>query len=150
MEALTPVISLRSVTPHNFHEVIHLAVPEDQKGFVASNAYSLAEAGIFPHRLPLAIYAGEIPVGFLMYAYIEESQQHWIFRLMIAADEQRRGYGRAAMRLAIERMGAIPGCRQIYISYEPQNDVARKLYARLGFRINGEIIGGEEVAVLDL
>ena len=149
MNEFLPVISLRAVTPQNFSAVIHLSVREDQKNFVASNAYSLAEAGIFPHRTPLAIYAAETPVGFLMYAFIEENQRHWIFRLMIAADQQGRGYGRAAMRLALERMRAIPGCSQIYISYEPENDVARKLYASLGFRINGEIEGGEEVAVLD-
>ncbi len=30
------------------------------------------------------------------------------------------------------------------------NDVARKLYGSLGFRITGEIFEGEEVACLDL
>ena len=149
MAEQNPHISLRAVTPQNFSEVIGLKVREDQKNFVASNAYSLAEAGIFPHRTPLAICAGKTPVGFLMYAFIEENQRHWIFRLMIAASQQGLGYGRAAMHLALERMRAIPGCSQIYISYEPENDVARRLYASLGFRINGEIEGGEEVAVLD-
>ncbi|MBE0697007.1 MAG: GNAT family N-acetyltransferase, partial [Anaerolineaceae bacterium] len=106
----SPIISLRPITPQNFREVIRLQVSEDQKNFVASNAYSLAEAGVFPHRSPLAIYADETPVGFLMSAFDEETQRHWIFRLMIAASQQGHGYGRAAMRLLIERMRAIPGC----------------------------------------
>ncbi len=146
----TTLISLRPVTQENYRQVIQLKVREDQKGFVATNAESLAEAYVFPYRYPLAIYAGETPIGFLLYVYLEERQQHWIFRLMIAAENQGRGYGRTAMRLLIERMHAIPGCNQIYISYEPENDVARKLYGSLGFRITGEIFEGEEVACLDL
>ena len=143
-------ISLRAVTPENFKEVITLQVREDQKKFVASNLYSLAEAYVFPQRTPLAIYADETLVGFLMYAYIETSQNHWIFRLMIAADQQARGYGREAMRLLIDRMRAIPGCSKIYISYEFENDPARTLYASLGFHPNGEVFEDEEIAVLTL
>ncbi len=146
----TTVISLRPITQENFHQVIHLKVREDQRGFVATNAESLAEAYVFPYRYPLAIYADETPIGFLMYVHLEERQQHWIFRLMIAAENQGRGYGRTAMRLLIERMRVIQGCNQIYISYELENDVARKLYGSLGFRITGEIFEGEEVACLDL
>jgi diamine N-acetyltransferase len=150
MSENTPIITLRPVTPENYEAIISMKVRDDQKHFVASNIYSLAEAGVFPQRYPLAIYAGETPVGFLMSAYLPETQRHWIFRLMIAAEHQGRGCGRAAMRLLIERMRAVPGCGEIYISYEPENDVARQLYASLGFRINGEIEGGEEVAVLNL
>ncbi len=69
---------------------------------------------------------------------------------MIAEAHQRRGYGREAMRLLIERMRAIPGCRQISISYGPENNEARTLYSSLGFRITGEYEGEEEVARLDL
>ncbi len=144
-----PAITLRPITPQNYDEVISTFVHEEQKNFVAPNVFSIAEAGVFPKRYPLAIYADETPVGFLMSAFIEETQRHWILRLMIAADQQQRGYGRAAMHLLIERMRTIPGCNKIYIGYKPENDVARKLYSSLGFYINGEIDGGEEIAVLD-
>jgi diamine N-acetyltransferase len=150
MSKLTPDISLREITPQNYKAIISMQVREDQKNFVASNVHSLAQAYVFPDRSPLAIYADETPVGFLMYAYLEERQQHWIFRLMVAAAYQGRGYGRAAMRLLIERMRAIPGCRQIYISYEPENQAARALYASLGFFADGTVEGGEEVACLEL
>ncbi len=146
----SPEVSLREVTPQNFYDIVSMQVREDQKNFVASNVFSLAQARVFPCRYPLAIYVDETPVGFFMSAYWEERQQHWIFRLMIAADHQGKGYGRAAMRLAIERMRAIPGCRQIYISYEPENAVAKGLYASLGFVVTGEFVGGEEVACLEL
>jgi diamine N-acetyltransferase len=150
MSKPTSEISLREITPENYSSIISMQVREDQKGFVASNVHSLAEAHVFPGRCPLAIYADETPVGFLMYVNLEDRQQHWIFRLMIAAEHQGQGYGRAAMLLLIDRMRAIPDCRQIYISYEPENDVARKLYASLGFAATGEFEGGEEVARLEL
>ena len=35
-------------------------------------------------------------------------------------------------------------------SYEPENEVAKKLYVSFGFVPNGEMDGDEEVAVLDL
>ena len=40
--------------------------------------------------------------------------------------------------------------RMVGISYEPENDIARKLYASLGFRVTGEVVGGEVVALLQL
>ena len=38
-------ITLREVTMENFYECIKLTVNEDQKNFVASNTFSLAEGG---------------------------------------------------------------------------------------------------------
>jgi len=150
MTEASPIISLREITPENYSAVVRMQVRDDQKGFVASNQASLAEAYVFPGRFPLAVYADETPVGFVMYVDWQERQQYWIFRVMIAADQQGRGYGQAAMRLLVDRMRAIPGCRQIYISYEPHNQPARALYASLGFVITGEIVEEEEVARLDL
>src|SRR5512135_1477399 len=98
MTGTLPTISLRKITPQNYEAVINMQVREEQKNFVASNLASLAEAYVFPNRHPLAIYADETPVGFLMSTFWEERQQHWIFRLMIAAEHQGRGYGRAAMQ----------------------------------------------------
>lgn len=142
-------VTLRDITPANWEAIIAMKVREDQKNFVASNLYSLAEAKIFPDCVPLAIYAAEQPVGFLMYAYEDERREWWIFRLMIAQEEQGKGYGRAAMRLAIERMRAIPGCNRIFISFEPENSIAEQLYRSLGFVSNDETFHGEVVYRLD-
>jgi diamine N-acetyltransferase len=141
-------ISLRDITAENFEAVITLSVCEDQKNFVASNLYSIAEAKVYPDLVPLAIYAGEDLVGFTMFGFWPERNEYWIARLMIDAAHQRKGYGRAAMRLVIDRLRSTPGCGGIFISYEPQNTAARALYASLGFVITGEILEAEEVACL--
>jgi len=143
-------ITLREITPENWEAILKLAVRDDQKNFVASNLYSLAEAKVFPEHVPLAIYAGEQPVGFLMYTFERDRKEWWIFRLMIVANEQGKGYGRAAMQQAVARMRLQPGCRQIFISFEPENAPAEQLYRSLGFVPNNEVWGGEVVFRLDL
>ena len=144
------MITLREITPDNWREIIALKVREDQRHFVESNVGSLAEAKVFPEHVPLAVYADEKPVGFVMYTYVDERKEHWIFRLMLADGEQNKGYGREAMRLTVQQMRERYGCQKIFISFEPENAVAEHLYASLGFRPTGEVLGGEVVYRLDL
>jgi diamine N-acetyltransferase len=142
------LIELREITMENFREVIKLSVAEHQKGFVASNMYSLAEAKADGVSNPLAIYAGDQMVGFTMYCFDPDTGTGYIDRLMVAADHQGRGYGRAAMMTVINRLRKTPGCRLIRTSFEPTNAVAESLYESLGFRKTGEIEHGEVVMVI--
>jgi diamine N-acetyltransferase len=59
-------VTLQDITMDNFRECIQLRVGEAQKDFVASNMYSLAEAQADKVSNPLAIYAGDEMVGFIM------------------------------------------------------------------------------------
>ena len=49
-------VSLRPITPENLDECISLKVADHQKGFVAPNIYSLAEASVSPNYHPFGIY----------------------------------------------------------------------------------------------
>ena len=69
---------------------------------------------------------------------------------MIDAQHQGKGYGTAALRLLIDLMVERHGCGEIFLGYAPANDVADRLYARMGFAPTGEVVGGEIVARLDL
>jgi diamine N-acetyltransferase len=143
-------VTLRPLTPANWQECIKLRVREDQLSFVAPNLYSLAEARIYPECVPLAIYAGETMVGFLMYALSSEDQRHWLIRFMIDGRFQGKGYGRAALSLAIDAIRLLPGCERIYLSYEPENTHAEQLYAGFGFIPTGEVLDGEKVVCMEL
>jgi diamine N-acetyltransferase len=143
-------IELREITMENFRECIDLSVAEHQGGLVASNMYSLAEAKADGVSNPLAVYADGRMVGFTMYCFDPKSGIGYIDRLMVAADHQGRGYGRAAMTEVIERLRGTAGCRCIRTSFEPTNAVAEALYESLGFRRTGEIHDGEVVAVLEV
>lgn len=143
-------IELREITMENFRECIGLTVAENQRDFVASNMYSLAEAKADGVSIPLAVYAGDTMVGFIMYWFDAEHGIGYIDRLMVAAEHQGRGYGRAAMTEVIGRLTKEPRCTTIRTSFEPANAVAEGLYESLGFRRTGEMCHGEVVVVLEL
>ena len=142
-------IELREITQGNFRECIALSVADDQRDFVASNLYSLAEAKADGVSIPLAIYAGEVMVGFTMYRLDAERGTGHVDRLMVAKEHQHHGYGRAAMLGVINRLRNTPGCVQVVTSFVPTNTVADALYDSLGFRRTGEVHYGETVVALE-
>lgn len=146
----TPVLTLREINMDNFRECIRLSVAEDQREFVASNMYSLAEAKADGVSNPLAIYADETMVGFAMYWFDAEHNLGYIDRLMVDQRFQGQGYGRFAMTEVIRRLKENPGCQRIHISFHPDNHAAEGLYYSLGFRRNGEMEEGEVVMMLEL
>jgi diamine N-acetyltransferase len=127
-------VTLKSVTADNWQTCIDLKVKDEQADFVPSNLYSIAEAQFYPQADPLAIYNGQDQmVGFVLYGVDVKSGKWKIFRLMIAREHQGKGYGRAAMEHVIRRLSAQPGCDEILIVYQVENEAASRLYTSLGF-----------------
>ena len=143
------MVELSPVTKDNFAAIINLEVSQDQQQYVASNLYSIAESKVYPECVPLGIYAKDKPVGFLMYAFNQEDGSYWVARLMIDRYFQGKGYGKAALELAIEQLKNKPICNHVKLSIEPGNHTAEKIYASLGFKKTSEIVDGEEVMRLD-
>jgi diamine N-acetyltransferase len=149
---------IRPVTKENWNELIKLKVREDQKNFVASNLYSIAQAQFGDEYEghwdlhPFGIYEGDTPVGFLMYGlnFTHPKQQAYIQRLMVDEKYQGKGYGRFGMEKMLDIFRLDERIKEVSISYEPENEGARKLYASLGFVETGEIVEDEVVAVLKL
>lgn len=75
-----------------------------------------------------------------------------IWRLMIDEKYQGHGYGKEAIRLALEFIRSFPcgKAEYCYLSYEPENVGVKRLYSKFGFIENGEMDGEEIVAVLKL
>ena len=145
-------VTLREITADNWRACVKLKVAPEQERFVASNVFSLAQSKYEPELIPMGIYDGEMMVGFLMYRPMDFGVGRvWaIYRLMVAHDQQGKGYGRAGMVALLERLRAIPGYNAVLISFVPDNDAARKLYASLGFTDTGEVDDGEIVYRLAL
>jgi diamine N-acetyltransferase len=150
-------LSIRHVTKENWRSLIKLKVRDDQSHFVASNLYSIAESkfgsdeadGSHWDLEPYGIYDGDTPVGFLMYGYNFQypDYQAFILRLMVDENHQGKGYGKFGMEKMLEIFRADERIRSVGISYEPNNEGARKLYASLGFVETGRILDGEAEAV---
>ncbi|MCS0670727.1 N-acetyltransferase [Cytobacillus firmus] len=139
------MIEFKEIDRHNFFDVIDLRVAEEQKSFVAPNVFSLAQAKAFPECDCLAIYQDDVLVGFTMYCMDFDDKEYWIYRLMIDAKHQSKGYGKEAMEKLIERIKQDQDHRVIYLSFEPENSLAKQLYEKLGFEADGRIIDGEIV-----
>ena len=75
-----------------------------------------------------------------------------LWRMMIDQRHQNRGYGREALRLALEFIRTLP-CGKAeccWLSYAPENEAARHLYHEFEFMETGEMDGEECIAVLKL
>jgi diamine N-acetyltransferase len=139
-------IRLRPVDRENWEECILLSVREDQKAFVASNVYSLAQARVQDECVPMAVYRDECMVGFLMYAKDRVEEHYWVYRLMVDQRFQGQGIARQAMYELMCELAHRSDFDKLRISYEPDNMAAAHLYQSLGFTTTGEVIEGEVVA----
>ena len=139
-------VRLIPVGPAERAAVAALALADDQRELVASNAESLEEADTDPAARPRAIVAGDRVVGFLMYELIDRGRAANIYRFMIDRTAQGRGLGRAALDRLLAEIAALPGVATIEICYVPENVGARRLYAAAGFVEVGVDEDGEIIA----
>lgn len=142
-------VTVREITEKNFHECIGLKVRDDQP-YVASNVYSIAQSKVEPIFIPLAIYAEETMVGFMMYALNYPEKNLYLCRFMIDQRYQHQGLGKAALDRVKEIAMQDPGIESIELSTRPDNLYGIKFYAKFGFKDTGALDGDEEVFVLDL
>lgn len=139
MSESNQVITLREINEENYEECIALDVNEEQRAFVASNIYSIAQAYIYRETVKIfGIYAEEILRGFVMLNLEKKKDEYWICRFMIDKNYQRMGYGKEAMKEIVEFLKK-EGTRNIKISFEPENMPAMRLYSACGFKETGEV-----------
>ena len=160
------MIHLEKVTGKNVWDILKLEVAEAQRAFVAANEVSIIEAYTAitgnGHAFPFGIYDGDTLVGFLMIGF--DVDDYWddapeiargnynLWRLMIDKNHQGRGFGKEAVRLALELIRTFPCGEAVYcwLSYEPENRAARQLYQSFGFEETGEMDGEEIIAAVKL
>lgn len=160
------MIRLEKINSKNVWSITKLHVSKNQEDFVAPNTQSIIEAyttitanGI---ALPFGIYEDDTPIGFLMIGY--DADDEWdgapkiakgnynLWRFMIDEKYQGKGYGKQALQLALDYIKTYPcgKAKYCYLSYEPENIKAKKLYSSFGFVENGEYDEDEVVAILKL
>jgi diamine N-acetyltransferase len=140
------VVTLREITCENIRAVLGLSVaPEQRIVYPRSNGYSIAEGHYPDDDDPVwmrVIYADETPVGFLMTSEARDLGEYFLWRLMVDAQHQRKGYGSRAVRLLIERIKASGNARKLLTSHLKGDGDAGGFYRKLGFAYTGEVIHG--------
>jgi Acetyltransferases, including N-acetylases of ribosomal proteins len=160
------MLRLEKINGKNIWDILKLCVSEEQKSFVAGNDISIIEAYISitgnGYAFPFGIYEEDTPIGFLMIGF--DTDDYWddapliargnynLWRLMIDRNHQNKGYGKEAVRLALNFIKTFPcgEAEYCWLSYEPGNEAAGRLYHSFGFVENGEMDGEELIAILKL
>lgn len=141
-----PHVSLREVDAGNWRDCAAVQMAEHQRDFVMPVSYYLALCHYGQAWHPLAIFGGEEVVGFVMWAVDPDDRSGWIGGLTIDSAWQGRGLGRAAVENLLLCLRRDRGCSTAALSYSPDNQAARALYASLGFVETGEMEDDEIVA----
>lgn len=138
-------VSLQPVTKDNWIKCIDLRLQPEQVGNLASNVETIAESKFEPDNILRAIYLDRAVIGMLAYSMEDEPpdpEVYWLFRFMIDKDYQNQGYGTKALELLFKEISCLGG-KKIYTTHKPTNEVAGKLYRKVGFSYNGELHYGE-------
>ncbi len=143
-------LTLRPVDSQNWRDVAALQVTEAQQAFVAEPNYYLVLCCYGSSWRPLAVYAGERVIGFMMWAIDPLGGSCWLGGIRIDQAYQGQGYGREAVQAAVLMLSKAEGYQEFALSYSPSNIVAKHLYAQLGFVETGEWEGDEIVARLSV
>jgi diamine N-acetyltransferase len=143
------LVSLRAIDETNREAVEALRVTPAQELFVSGVGESLQEAIDEPdgRALHWAVYADDTPVGFVMISddvgapgYIA----HYLWRLLIDARFQRRGYGTATLDLIADYFRT-RGVEEMWTSAGQGDGSPIDFYERYGFERAGPIVFDDEV-----
>ncbi len=127
-------IQLKVIDQSNYQECIDLCVSEDQKDYVAPNILSLVQCAYEPDFHPLAIYRGDVLVGFILYDFDLDINGWSMSRFMIGADFQGKGYGRESLSKFLAYFNGRYGNVRLYTSAALDNAIAIGLYEFFGFK----------------
>jgi diamine N-acetyltransferase len=152
------MLEKREVTRDTLWPLIRLEVRADQRDLVSPNIKTFAEAPYETGARVWGLWDGDAPVGLMAMVHPGEYQffqpeddreAAYLWRLMIAAPFQGRGYGRQAIAMAVEVAQAW-GCPRITagVSDVPHSNMG--FYERQGFRWTGRYEEGEKVIVRDV
>ncbi len=141
-------LALREITAATVRAVVALDVAEEQRGYVASNAVSIAEAHFNSGAWFSAAYLAETPVGFVMLfdpakVGIEDRRgialdDIGLWRLMIDRNHQRRGHGKQVLDLVRAHARAL-GRSRLVSSYVPGPHGPERFYLKYGFAKTGRM-----------
>ena len=139
-------VFLEPIDRNNFRKLFNMQVRPEQVTFVTPPRWTLARCYVkffgdnFEH-LPHLIRAGDQVVGYATTVCDPDSaDNYWIDDIMIDAEHQGKGYGRAAMVKVLSMIVArYPNCRAVQLTCFRANTTAAALYTSLGFQPTGGV-----------
>ena len=153
-----PKFTLKKITKINLMSILQLDVNPEQKSLVASNAVSITQAHFNKDAWFRAIYVDNKPIGFVMISDTllksksnpNHRPSYYLWRFMIDAKNQGKGYGKEAMKLIINHLKSRPKAKEFLLSHSKSDGNAGEFYKKCGFKYTGKEIGDELVMRLEL
>ena len=141
----TPRLSLVDIDATNWRSALAVRVAPEQLRFVADfqpvALVSLAKAYVRPGGRvwkPLAILNHGETIGLVTIAHPAEPVECELLHFVIDVDQQGRGLGRRSTSMIVDHVRrTLPACRNVYLTIDVDNAVARRLYEPMGFRHTG-------------
>ncbi len=138
--------TLEPIDRRNYRKLFNMQLRNGQVSFVTPPRWTLARCYVrlfgdnFEHLPHLIVSAGEV-VGYVTTACDPNSNDdYWIDDIMIAAENQGKGYGRAAVSETIKMIvGRYLRCRAVQLTCFRDNTNAAALYKSLGFEPTGGV-----------
>ena len=139
-------VVLDPIDRNNFRQLFNMQLRPEQTTYVTPPRWTLARCYVrlfgdeFEH-LPHLIRAGDEVVGYATTVCDPNSpDNYWIDDIMIAAEHQGKGYGRAAMVEVLKMIVArYPRCEAVQLTCFRSNTNAAELYTSLGFEPTGSV-----------
>lgn len=131
-------IQLREVDPGNWRLGLH--VSKEQEKYVSNSEKLLARAYAYRNygSKAFVIYNKDEPVGMALYYECEALDCYDFSQLFIDERYQGNGFGFEAAVQILEMMKNDGKYKKAILCYIEGNEVARKLYEKVGFRLTGE------------
>jgi diamine N-acetyltransferase len=152
------MLERRPPTREGLDALLQLRVAPSQTGLVAEPAKTLAQAQFEPGSHVWGLWAGDIAVGLMAmvdpraYPYLEPEDDPaaaYLWRLLIDAAQQGRGYGRQALDHAVAQTRNW-GLTKLVAGVVDRRDSALAFYESYGFQRTGRMPHGEVEVRLDL
>lgn len=147
---------IRPVRREDLLALFRVQVRPDQSDLVAPTVTTIAEAAYETGSRVWGLWDGEVAVGLM--AMVHPHHYPWmtanddpdgayLWRLLVGADHQRKGYGRAAITAAVSvtRDWGLPRLVAGVVD-KPHSNMG--FYETLGFRWTGRIVDGEKMIAL--
>lgn len=143
-------VYLKEITADNWIQAVKLEVKEEQKNFVATNAISIAQSKFESFVNCHGIYDGETMIGFSATGKNPEDGTIWIIRHMVGKQYQGKGYGKLGLQQVIGMLVKEYNTKEIFLTVEPENDIAINMYKKTGFIDTGKKMVKSHVFKLQL
>lgn len=128
----------------------YIRVKPEQRRYTTNLIMSFMQSR-HPAVTTFTIHASEDDtlVGYVMLIHAENPAQWIIERLTIHRDYQRQGYGYATADKLIDMVYEMENSEMVIARYDPDNDVARELFAKLKFEEQDTLVRKRNIALLE-